>query len=68
LTSEIPYEKGRGFRYYLDAVGGADAKGWKKKAYIIYPNGKADVRVHSCFLRTIQRLPGSQIIVPKTGS
>jgi hypothetical protein len=40
LTSEIPYEKGRGFRYYLDAVGGADAKGWKKN---IYPNGKADV-------------------------
>jgi hypothetical protein len=34
LTSEIPYEKGRGFRYYLDAVGGADAG--RKKAYIIY--------------------------------
>jgi hypothetical protein len=32
LTSEIPYDKGKGFGYYLDAVGGVDAKGWKKKA------------------------------------
>jgi hypothetical protein len=32
IDFRIPYEKGRGFRYYLDAVGGVDAKGWKKKA------------------------------------
>ncbi|MBK5194385.1 MAG: SLBB domain-containing protein, partial [Flavobacteriaceae bacterium] len=43
LISEIPYNSGKGFNYYLNAVGGIDAKGWKKKAYIIYPNGKADV-------------------------
>jgi hypothetical protein len=64
LTSEIPYEKGRGFRYYLDAVGGADAKGWKKKAYIIYPKGGCGEFI-LVFSRTIQRLPGSQIIVPE---
>jgi hypothetical protein len=48
LTSEIPYEKGRGFRYYLDAVGGADAKGWKKRL-IITPMVRRMWRVHSCF-------------------
>jgi protein involved in polysaccharide export with SLBB domain len=67
LTSEIPYAKGRGFNYYLDAVGGMDARGWKKKAYVIYPNGKAAVS-NSAFLlfRTYPKvLPGSQIVVPE---
>jgi protein involved in polysaccharide export with SLBB domain len=66
LTSEIPYDKGKGFRYYLDAVGGVDAKGWKKKAYIIYPNGKADVTNSFLFFRNYPKVtPGSQIIVPE---
>jgi protein involved in polysaccharide export with SLBB domain len=66
LTSEIPYDKGKGFRYYLDAVGGIDAKGWKKKAYIIYPNGKADVASSFLFFRNYPKVtPGSQIIVPE---
>jgi hypothetical protein len=30
-------------------LAGIDAKGWKKKAYIIYPNGKRMLRVLSCF-------------------
>lgn len=66
LTSEIPYEKGKGFGYYLDAVGGTDAKGWKKKAYVIYPNGKAAVSGSFFFIRTYPKvLPGSQIVVPE---
>jgi protein involved in polysaccharide export with SLBB domain len=66
LTSEIPYNKGKGFGYYLDAVGGTDAKGWKKKAYIIYPNGKAAVSSTFFFIRSYPKvLPGSQIVVPE---
>lgn len=66
LTSEIPYDKGKGFGYYLDAVGGTDAKGWKKKAYIIYPNGKAAVSSSFFFIRSYPKvLPGSQIVVPE---
>ncbi|MDI5950758.1 SLBB domain-containing protein [Flavobacterium yafengii] len=66
LTSEIPYTKGKGFNYYLNAVGGIDAKGWKKKAYVIYPNGKADVAGSFLFIRTYPKvIPGSQIIVPE---
>jgi protein involved in polysaccharide export with SLBB domain len=66
LTSEIPYSKGKGFNYYLGAVGGTDAKGWKKKAYIIYPNGKAAVSSTFCFIRSYPKvLPGSQIVVPE---
>ncbi|MBF2708203.1 SLBB domain-containing protein [Flavobacterium soyangense] len=66
LTSEIPYEKGKGFSYYIGAVGGTDAKGWKKKAYIIYPNGKAAVSSTFFFIRSYPKvLPGSQIVVPE---
>ncbi len=66
LTSEIPYNKGRGFRYYLDAVGGVDNKGWKRKAYIIYPNGQASVTRQFLFVRNYPKVtPGSQIIVPE---
>ena len=66
LTSEIPYENGRSFGYYLDAVGGVDGKGWKKKAYVIYPNGKAAVTSSFLFIRSYPKVkPGSQIIVPE---
>ncbi|MFV5685822.1 SLBB domain-containing protein [Flavobacterium sp. GB2R13] len=66
LTSEIPYDRGKGFGYYLNAVGGVDNKGWKKKAYIIYPNGKAAVTSSFLFFRNYPRVtPGSQIIVPE---
>lgn len=66
LTSEIPYDRGKGFGYYLNAVGGVDNKGWKKKAYIIYPNGKAAVAHTFLFIRSYPKVtPGSQIIVPE---
>jgi protein involved in polysaccharide export with SLBB domain len=66
LTSEIPYNSGKGFNYYLNAVGGIDAKGWKKKSYIIYPNGKAAVSNSFLFIRSYPNvLPGSQIVVPE---
>ncbi len=66
LTSEIPYTSGKGFNYYLSSVGGVDAKGWKKKAYIIYPNGKAAVARSFLFIRSYPTVrAGSQIIVPE---
>ena len=66
LTSEIPYRSGKGFRYYIDAVGGVDSKGWKKKAYIIYPNGKASVTSSFLFFRSYPNVePDSQIVVPE---
>jgi protein involved in polysaccharide export with SLBB domain len=66
LTSEIPYNKGRSFGYYLNAVGGVDAKAWKKKAYIIYPNGEAAVASSFLFVKSYPKVkPGSQIVVPE---
>ena len=66
LNSEIPYVKGKGINYYLDAVGGLDSKAWKKKAYVIYPNGKASVTSSFWFFRFRPKvIPGSQIIIPE---
>lgn len=66
LTSEIPYRSGKGFKYYINAVGGVDYKGWKKKAYIIYPNGKASVTSSFLFFRSYPKVtPDSQIVVPE---
>ena len=66
LTSEIPYRSGKGFKYYINAVGGVDNKGWKKKAYIIYPNGKASVTGSFLFFRSYPKVtPDSQIVVPE---
>ncbi|MFB9077370.1 SLBB domain-containing protein [Flavobacterium procerum] len=66
LTSEIPYRSGKGFKYYLNAVGGVDNKGWKRKSYIIYPNGKADVTTSFLFFRSYPKVePDSQIVVPE---
>ncbi|MCL6460608.1 MAG: SLBB domain-containing protein, partial [Flavobacterium micromati] len=66
LTSEIPYVKGKSFKYYLNAVGGIDGKGWEKKAYVIYPNGKASVTTSFLFFKAYPNVkPGSQIIVPE---
>lgn len=66
LTSEIPFRNGKGFKYYLNAVGGVDNKGWKKKSYIIYPNGKASVTGSFLFFRSYPKVtPDSQIVVPE---
>lgn len=66
LTSEIPYQRGKGLKYYINAVGGVNNMGWKKKAYIIYPNGKAAVTKSFLFFRSYPKVfPDSQIIVPE---
>lgn len=66
LTSEIPYVKGKGLRYYVDAVGGTDSKAWMKKAYVVYPNGKAAVTNKFLFFRSYPKVTaGSQIVIPE---
>ena len=66
LTSEIPYNSGRGLNYYLSSVGGTDAKAWKRKAYVISPNGQAAVTGSFLFFKSYPKVtPGAQIVVPE---
>ena len=47
-------------------MGGVDAKAWKKKAYVIYPNGKAAVANSFLFFRSYPKVtPGSHIVIPE---
>ena len=66
LTSEMPYSSGKSFDYYINSVGGVDGKGWRKKAYIVYPNGEAAVTKTFLLIHIYPKvLPGSQIVVPE---
>jgi hypothetical protein len=65
LNSEITYKKGRGFNYYINKVGGASDRAWRKKIYVIYPNGNAAVTSSFLFFKFYPKItPGSQINVP----
>ena len=66
LNSEIPFRKRKGLRYYINSVGGKDGKAWLKKAYIIYPNGKADCTNSFLMFKFFPKVePGCQIVVPE---
>jgi hypothetical protein len=64
LSSQIPYVN-RGVRYFLSSVGGINSRGWKKRIYVVYPNGRAATTKSFLFCRWYPRVdPGSQIVVP----
>ncbi len=66
LNSEIPYKSGKGLKYYVSSVGGVNSRGWKKGAYVVYPNGKAEVASSFLFFRSYPKVtPGSQIVIPE---
>lgn len=66
LNSELPFEKGKSLRQYVNSVGGVDANGWLRKAYVIYPNGEAATSKSFMFLPFNPSVtPGSQIIIPQ---
>lgn len=66
LTSEIPYRKGKGVDYYISSVGGTNSKAWKRKTYVVYPNGSAATAHGFMFIRSYPKVtPGSQIVVPE---
>jgi protein involved in polysaccharide export with SLBB domain len=65
LNSEIPFVKGKGFNYYINAAGGTTGKALKKKSFIVYPNGKAAVTKKLVFFRFPPKVTsGSQIVIP----
>jgi protein involved in polysaccharide export with SLBB domain len=66
LLSQIPYVGSKGVRYYLSAVGGVSNEGWKRKIFVIYPNGKAATTTNLLLFKMYPKVePGSQIVVPE---
>jgi protein involved in polysaccharide export with SLBB domain len=65
-STQIPFEKGSGFKYYIAAAGGYSREAWKKSAYIIYANGKSATTKRFLIFKNYPRVePGAEIIVPK---
>lgn len=66
FSTEVPYKKGKGLKYYLSNSGGVNDKGWLKKVYVVHANGSASTCGSFLGFRNYPKvLPGSQIIVPE---
>jgi protein involved in polysaccharide export with SLBB domain len=65
FTTEVPYKKGKGVKYYINNSGGTTDRGWLKKVYVVHANGSASTSGSFFGIRNYPKvLPGSKIIVP----
>ena len=65
FTTEVPYKKGKGVKYYINNSGGTTERGWLKKVYVVHANGSASTCGSLFGIRNYPKvLPGSKIIVP----
>jgi protein involved in polysaccharide export with SLBB domain len=65
FTTEVPYKKGKGVKYYINNSGGTTERGWLKKVYVVHSNGSASTCGSFFGIRNYPKvLPGSKIIVP----
>ena len=58
-ANTVAYEKGKSVNYYINEAGGYASDATKRKAYIIYMNGKV-AKVG----RGTKVMPGCEIVVP----
>lgn len=65
-ATQIPYSKEKSLKDYLDEAGGFSADAWRKKVYVVYPNGQAATTTHFLFFKSYPKvMPGSELVVPK---
>jgi protein involved in polysaccharide export with SLBB domain len=65
LTTQIPYNTNNSFNNYITAAGGYGTDAVKRKAYVVYANGKASKTHRFLFFNIRPRvMPGSEIVVP----
>lgn len=66
LTTQVPYQAKNNLTDYISEAGGFNANAWRRKAYVVYANGKAAITRHFLFIKFYPKiLPGSELIVPK---
>ena len=61
----IQFQTGKGFSSYLSAAGGFSKNAYRKRSFIVYPNGRS-AKTHQYFgLRVYPKVtPGSSIFIP----
>lgn len=66
LATQIPFSTDNSFRDYISAAGGYSGNAWKRKAYLVYANGRAATAKRFLFFTHYPKvMPGSEVIVPK---
>lgn len=66
LATQVPFQKKNSLKDYINEAGGFSADAWRKKAYVVYANGKAATTKHFLFFKFYPKvLPGSELVVPK---
>lgn len=66
MTTQVPYQRKHGFKDYISDAGGFSGDAWRKKAYVVYANGKAATTRHFLFFKFYPKMmPGSELVVPK---
>lgn len=66
MATQVPFQQRNTFKDYVSDAGGFSAEAWRKKAYVVYANGKAATTKHFMFFKVYPKLlPGSELIVPK---
>lgn len=65
MATQVPYREGNSLKNYLNEAGGFSARAWRRKAYVVYANGKAATTSHFLFFKSFPKvMPGSEVIVP----
>lgn len=66
LATQVPFQKRNSMKDYINEAGGFSGDAWRKKAYVVYANGKAATTKHFLFFKFYPKvLPGSELVVPK---
>lgn len=66
MTTQVPYQRKSSFKDYISDAGGFSGDAWRKKAYIVYANGKGATTKRFLFFKSYPTVkPGSEIIIPK---
>ena len=61
----VQFEPGRDFRSYISAAGGFNRNAYKKRLFVVYPNGRSSSTKSFLGIKSYPRLtPGSSIFVP----
>ncbi|MES2330132.1 MAG: SLBB domain-containing protein [Bacteroidota bacterium] len=65
MVTQVPYQKNNNLKDYINDAGGFSGNAWRKKAYVVYANGKAAITSHFLFFKFYPKvLPGSTVKVP----
>jgi protein involved in polysaccharide export with SLBB domain len=65
MATQVPYREGNSMKDYLNESGGFSSRAWRRKAYVVYANGKAATTSHFLFFKTFPKvMPGSEVVVP----